>query len=251
MKIRLYSDLHLEHESFNADTRGVDVIVLAGDIGVGTKGVDWILNQRFSCPAIYVLGNHEFYKHRYPSLIRKVKERATGSNIHVLENESIEVDGVRFHGATLWTNFELFGHPISAGRECQNKMNDFRKIRKELSFSRMRALDAAMIHHQSLRWLADSLRTSTNAVNIVVTHHAPSLKSVPTLYQSDVVTAAYASDLSQFISDHEPNWWLHGHLHNSSNYQLGGCTILCNPKGYKGEMNEQFDPSFFFEVARL
>lgn len=248
MKIGLYSDLHLEFEGFNVGARSADILVFAGDIGVGTKGLDWIVNQKFSCPVIYVLGNHEFYNHRYPSLIGKIKERTAGSNIHVLENESIDIDGVNFHGATLWTNFELFGHPVSASRQCQNKISDFKKIRKEPTYSRLKAIDTAIIHRESLNWLGRSLDASTSSIDVVVTHHAPSMMSVPAMYEGDVVTAAYASELSKFIDNHNPDYWLHGHLHNSSHYQLGGCKVLCNPKGYRGEVNESFDPAFLFTV---
>ena len=111
MNIRLYSDLHIEFEDFIADAKDVDVVVLAGDIDIGVRGVDWIIRQQFKCPVICSLGNHEYYKHLYPSLAGKVKEYATGNNIHVLENGSVDIGGVRFHGATLWTNFELFGDP--------------------------------------------------------------------------------------------------------------------------------------------
>ena len=91
----------------------------------------------------------------------------------------------------------------------------------------------AMIHHESLRWLSESLDKSTAPVNIVVTHHAPSIRSVPVHYQSHIITAAYASDLSKFIISHQPNYWFHGHLRNSASYQLSDCRVLCNPKGYK------------------
>ena len=138
MNIRLYSDLHIEFEDFIAEAKDVDVVVLAGDIDIGVRGVDWIIRQRFQCPVVYVLGNHEYYKHRYPSLVGKVKEYAAGNNIHVLENDNVDIDGVRFHGATLWTNFELFGDPKLAGPECQQLMTDFRKIRIEPSYSKIK-----------------------------------------------------------------------------------------------------------------
>src|SRR5690606_38950499 len=109
-----------------------------------------------------------------------------------------DIDGIRFHGATLWTNFELFGDPRVAGYECQQKMNDFRRIRKEPSYSKLLARDVSGIHHRSLKWLGESLRCSDKAVNVVVTHHAPSLRSVPIHYQSDIVSAAYASNLESF-----------------------------------------------------
>lgn len=248
MNIRLYSDLHTEFEGFEAQSEGADVVVLAGDVGVGVKGVDWILKQKFDCPVIYVLGNHEYYKHRYPSLIEKIKVYAAGTDIYVLENESVEVGGVRFHGATLWTDFELFGDSKLAGYECQQIMNDFKRIKKEPTYSKLRSIDVAMIHYQSIKWLSGSLSNSSSSTNVVVTHHAPSMHSVPPHYKSDVVAAAYASDLSKFIGEHSPNYWLHGHLHNSSNYTLGSCTVLCNPKGYKGEVNKDFDPHFLFTI---
>ncbi len=248
MNIRLYSDLHIEFEEFKAEAKGADAVVLAGDIDIGVRGIDWILRQEFDCPVIYVLGNHEYYKHRYPGLIDKVKVRAAGNNIHVLENESVEINGIRFHGATLWTDFKIFGDPRDAGYECQKIMTDFKLIRKEPSYSKLRSIDVAMIHHESLRWLAESLNCSSSSLNVVVTHHAPSIRSVPAHYRSDIVTAAYASDLSDFISEYKPNYWLHGHLHNSSNYRLGVCNVISNPKGYKGEVNEWFDPSFLFTV---
>jgi len=248
MKIRLYSDLHIEFEDFCASAEGADVIVLAGDIDIGIKGIDWVKRQNFNCPVIYVLGNHEYYKHRYPSLIGKVKAHAQGKNIHVLENESVDIDGVRFHGATLWTNFELFGDPRVAGYECQQVMTDFKQIRKEPSFSKLRSLDVAVIHSQSINWLSNSLKQSEGLTNVVVTHHAPNIESVPQRYKDDITAAAYASDLSKFVDEHKPDFWLHGHLHASSHYQLGSCQVACNPRGYSGELNDEFDPLFTLEV---
>lgn len=192
---------------------------------------------------IYILGNHEYYGNRYPNLITKARQ-AAGTRVHVLENEFVDIDGIRFHGATLWTNFELFGDARIAGYECQQTMNDFRRIRKEPSYSKLLARDVSGIHHGSLKWLSESLRRSDKAVNIVVTHHAPSLKSVPKRYRSDIVSAAYASNLESFIEDHKPDYWLHGHLHSSSSYQIGLCTVVCNPRGYEDELNELFDPNF-------
>ncbi|QYJ95698.1 metallophosphoesterase [Shewanella spartinae] len=249
MKIRLYSDLHIEFQDFEATTSEVDVVVLAGDIDIGTKGVDWITRQNFKCPVIYVLGNHEYYKHRYPSLIDKIKTRAVQPNIHVLENESVEIDGVRFHGATLWTDFQIFGDARISGYQCQQRMTDYKKIRKEPSYSKLRSIDVAEIHNRSLMWLSDSLKNSTSNVNVVVTHHAPHMLSVPEYYKADILCAAYASDLMAFIQEHKPDYWLHGHLHNSANYHIESCNVLCNPKGYKGEENEEFDPTFCFTLG--
>ncbi|WP_020406237.1 metallophosphoesterase [Hahella ganghwensis] len=248
MNIQLFSDLHIEFEDFEAHCDGADVVVFAGDIHIGVKGIEWIERQNINCPIIYVLGNHEYYRHKYPSLIRKVKARVAGTNIHVLENESVDINGVRFHGATLWTNFELYGNPKVAGYECQQVMTDFKKIRKEPSYSKLRSLDVAIIHAHSMHWLSQSLNDSPAALNVVVTHHAPSIKSVPQRYKENIVTAAYASNLESFIEEFKPDLWLHGHLHNSSNYYVGCCNIRCNPRGYVDERNAEFDPRLLISL---
>lgn len=248
MNLRLFSDLHIEFDAFKASSEGADVIVLAGDIDLGVRGIDWIEKQGFDCPVVYVLGNHEYYKHRYPGLVNKIKDRAAGKDIHVLENQSVDLDGVRFHGTTLWTNFELFGDPQLAGYQCQQIMNDYHLIKKEPSYSKLRSIDVSRIHYKSIKWLSDSLKESKSSLNVVVTHHAPSLESVPERYRSNIITAAYASDLTQFIEDHRPDYWMHGHLHHSSNYLIGDCRVLCNPKGYGKEENPGFDPLWSHEL---
>ena len=60
-------------------------------------------------PVLYVAGNHEHYDERIGRLHEKLREAAAGSNVHILENETFELDGYRFFGATLWTDFNLFG----------------------------------------------------------------------------------------------------------------------------------------------
>lgn len=50
MQIRLYSDLHTEFSDFELNAEGADVLVLAGDIGVGTKGLEWLKRQKNSVP---------------------------------------------------------------------------------------------------------------------------------------------------------------------------------------------------------
>ena len=85
-----------------------DVVILAGDVNIGTKGIEWIKSAIPNKPVIYVLGNHEYYKGSYPKTLNKILALASDSNVHVLENRSIIIDNVRFHGATLWTDFSLF-----------------------------------------------------------------------------------------------------------------------------------------------
>ncbi|GAA4197383.1 hypothetical protein GCM10022289_04530 [Pedobacter jeongneungensis] len=112
MKIQIISDLHQEFGVSELSFRNADLVILAGDINLGTKGIEWIKENIPDKPVIYVLGNHEYYKGTYPNTLRKIVELSKASNVHVLENNFVEFEGVRFYGATLWTDFSLFGNPM-------------------------------------------------------------------------------------------------------------------------------------------
>jgi len=248
MKIQLYSDLHIEFEAFEARLENADVLVFAGDIEVGKSAIEWLNGLDMDKPIIYVLGNHEYYKSTYPKLLGELKGAITRNNIHLLENESVTINDVTFHGCTLWTDFELFGDPRLAGYECQQVMTDFRRIRRLPNYSKLRAIDVSVIHRRSLKWLGASLDAASGC-NVVVTHYAPSLRSVPECYKNDIVTAGYASNLEEFVNMHSIDLWLHGHLHSSSDYRIGGCRVVCNPRGYKGEFNPGFEIEKIVEVG--
>ena len=127
-----------------------------------------------------------------------MKEQTKNSNIHVLEKDVFSFNGVNFLGCTLWTNFELFGDPRLSGYQCQQVMTDFRKIRLSPKYSKMRSIDVASMHRQSAVWLQKKLKELQGQKNIVISHHAPSTKSVPEQYLNDVISASYASDLNRF-----------------------------------------------------
>lgn len=249
MKILVLSDLHIEFEAYQVDRLGADVVVLAGDVHVKDKGLKWAINNISNIPVIYVMGNHEFYGSAYPKLVDKLKEESKGSNIHILEKDSVSIDGVNFLGCTLWTDFNLFGDSRKDGYQCQQVMTDYKKIRLSPRFSKIRSIDIFSIHRKSLNWLTNKLSELEGQKNIVVTHHAPSLRSVPDYYKDNVISAAYASNLENVIEKHNPRAWIHGHLHNSSNYQIKKTQVVCNPRGYSDERNHEFDDNFIIEIT--
>lgn len=85
---------------------------------------------------------------------------------------------------------------------CQSQMNDYKYIKRDPSYSKMRTIDIYRIHNKSVAWLKQSLKDSEGLKNIVITHHAPSIKSVPEEYKNISVTAAYASNLEDFILEY-------------------------------------------------
>ena len=248
MKLQVLSDLHLEFQPFHIPTTDADVVILAGDISVRDRGLTWAIQNIPDKPVLYILGNHEYYGSAHPKLIGKLKAQAEGTNVHILENDAIDINGYRFLGCTLWTDFALFGEPRLAGIEATQSMNDFRKIRRSPGYSRLRSIDAAVLHRQSLTWLRQALTAHDASKTVVITHHAPSDRSIPPQYTTDILSAAYASSLEDFILQTQPKLWLHGHTHHSWNYHIEATQVLCNPRGYPGEFNPAFNPTLTLKL---
>ncbi|QQD17458.1 metallophosphoesterase [Spongiibacter nanhainus] len=249
MKLLVLSDLHLEFGPLEVDSGYADVVVLAGDIHLKTRGVEWAKETFPNQPVVMVLGNHEYYGEKYPNLLEKAKIAAQDSNVRVLENESIEINGVRFLGCTLWTDLRLQGDPRMAGYFCQQEMTDFKKIRVAPRYSKLSPVSMTRIHEKSLSWLRTQLQTPFSGKTVVVTHHAPSARSISEAHREELTSAAYASHLDDVVETSSASLWVHGHLHNSSDYTLSNTRVVCNPRGYlPDELNPNFETNYVVEV---
>ncbi len=259
MKIQLLSDTHWEYLGDEYDLPDIeptnaDVIVLAGDIHNGYLGIIWAAKQmeRLNTPVIYVAGNHEYYTFDIDSLHRDLKKVAKIYGVHYLQNDSIVIDGVRFLGSTLWTNYGK-GHP-GLMQSAQMRVNDHRYIfdkkwwstkagkktgerwlesfgLTEKSKERFLPHAAYSKHKQAIRWLKKALDTHHDGKTVIVTHHAPLYNSIQSLIQKDTLLnpeywypdprdrlnlyriASYASDLSELIQTHHKNINLWLHGH--------------------------------------
>lgn len=249
MKIQILSDLHNEFGLIDFEKAEVDLLVAAGDIDNGTKGLEWLLSQNLGIPVIYVLGNHEYYYHAYPQLVIRLKTLAKGTNIKVLEDEAVQFGDVTFHGATLWSNFELYGDPKIAALVAQQRMNDYKQIQSSVENEKLRSTDTRNIFLRSFHWIDQSLTESTTKCNVVVTHHAPSPRSLPEIFKGNPLGAAFASDLESFILDKAPNLWIHGHLHGFRDYTIGKTRVISNPRGYPSEPDWGWQEGFVVELG--
>lgn len=148
----------------------------------------------------------------------------------------------------MWTDFELFGDPKIAGYACQQNMNDFRLIRVDPGYSKLRSIDVHRIHYRSLNWLRKSLKESEVKTNVVITHHAPSPKSIPVQFKNELVSAGYASNLEDFIVETNPAIWIHGHVHEPFDYYIGQTRIICNPHGYIHEPYNGYNANLVLDI---
>lgn len=253
MKLHILSDIHLEFGNLRLPEVDAGVTVLAGDIGVGLAGLEWAL-QTFQRPVIYVMGNHEFYGQRsMPDLWRKAREKVAGTHVHLLENDAVEIDGVRFLGSTLWTDFELFGDR-EGGMQAALDMNDYWSIITNYGAgytsnraTRLTPKDTLRMHQESVSWLSKELGKQNDQPVVVVTHTAPHRGSLHPKYEHHRISPAFVSDLDGLVQ--HADLWIHGHTHDSFDYLAGKCRVVCNPRGYAGrELNPGFDPGLVVEV---
>lgn len=209
MKLLVLSDLHLEFGRLSTviDGRGIeegaDVVVLAGDIAEGERGIRWARETSISNEIIYVAGNHEFYSHGFEALIDRMREVARQMDVHFLERDEVTISGVRFLGTTLWTNFELYGSQAVAMHFGGKRMNDFQYIKTFRGFARQadggialrnfKPEDARHEHDLSVARLNAELANGDPARTVVVTHHAPSRQSLHPRFDGDDLSPCYIS----------------------------------------------------------
>ncbi len=248
MRLQILSDLHLEFAPFHLAGVAADVLVLAGDIGVGEAGLRWALEACRETPVIYVLGNHEFYHHSIPSVTEELKEMARGTNVHVLENDSVQIGNVTFLGAALWTDFALHGNAAQGELDAEVALNDFRHIRVFPKFTRFRPADARRMHLKSVRWLQQQFHELAGRKSVVVTHHAPSSRSIQPECLADSLNPGFASNLEPLVKAGGARLWVHGHIHNAVDYKLGDTRVVANPRGYPTEYVPGFNAAMVVEV---
>jgi len=249
VKIQVLSDLHLEMNSCEVPVVG-DVIVLAGDIDVGTEGIAWAKEQFAGRPVVYVAGNHEFYRRLFPDLLDELRAEADGSNVVFLENDAFVIGGVRFLGTTLWTDFTLNGHARQAINMAAAKhgINDFRAIKKATG-ELLRPADVAEAHRRSVQWLRARLSEAHEGPTVVVTHHVPCIMSTHPQNRFDPLTAAFVNNLENLILDHQPAIWISGYTHYCSDYRIGNTRLISNQRGYSDlDDTGGFDPGLVIEV---
>lgn len=242
------SDLHLEFASNRVDVPnvdGVDLVVLAGDIGVGLGGLAWAA-QIEALAVVYVPGNHEFYGHDRPSLLARLRDAAAKfDHLHVLDNQTLDlrIDGQvwRVLGATLWTDFA--GGPIgveAAKRIVEHGLNDFRLIRE--GGDRFTTGDAVMLNAESRGFIERNLAAARAdpgvAGTVVVTHHAPLMvEFTPMQFIGGPYNPGFCSNWPELFERHWIEAWIADHTHKADvDCTVAGCRILSRQLGYPGEL---------------
>jgi Icc-related predicted phosphoesterase len=276
MKIQIVSDLHLEFGDIEIKNKGADVLVLSGDICVAEDLYDHrpdspivLKSKRQDSAAryrnffarvsdefdevVYVAGNHEHYHGKWKKAHDVLAdELAQFENVHYLERACFVYKGVTFVGGTMWTDMNK-GDPLTL-HAVRDMMNDFAVIRDDTrGYTPLKPATVAERFRETVGYF-NAVISNLNPEDkvVVVTHHAPSYLSVNENYKNEtLMNGAYASDLSEFILDRQQiKLWTHGHMHDPSDYMIGNCRIVCNPRGYEGyqECAEHFNGGVVVEI---
>jgi hypothetical protein len=272
MKFGLMSDVHLEFGEYEGPMGEGDTLLLAGDIHVAAYLASQhpqILahdmagrTERFMTRAfenydqvVQVMGNHEHYQGLYDytgNVLRAKLGAWSNGRYTLLDNEAIESEGVVIYGATMWTDFN--GNDPLTKADAAYGMNDYRQIHKfdesDLMEQRKLQPDDVYIDHMAAR---QNLREITNFARsegkkmVVMTHHAPSERSIHPGFRHSSLNPMYYSKMEHFCGD-PVAVWVHGHVHHTHDYEINGTRVLCNPRGYVGHENTNFNPLLQFEV---
>ena len=253
MKIALASDVHLEFGALELhNTENADVLILSGDICVakhlnGEHHHDARYRKFFKecCErfpkVVYVLGNHEHYTYDVQETVAYLKQELAYDNLHILENETVDILDYTFIGATVWTNMNeedslTLYHISSMMSDFQSIKNSVRTLNAWGKPARLTPEDTVKFHKKSMDYINHVVNNGPDKKYIVVGHHCPSFKSVHPKYAHDkIMNGAFASDLDDFIA-YRPQikLWTHGHTHEPFDYVIGETRVVCNPRGYSG-----------------
>jgi glutaredoxin-related protein len=259
MRVNVISDLHLEFGDL--ELPGGDVLVLSGDAcesrtlrkykydpqNIMSEPGDPKRQDRAARffneevtkyrRCIYVMGNHEHYHGKYHKTHHELIAEMP-DNVEVLEQQHVEIDGVLFLGATLWTSCNK-GDPMTM-QHLKHAMSDYSAITYHDSmrniYRKLDPRDTMEDYSKTVQYFRTMCELNRDKKIVVCTHHAPTFESVAPHWRHDrEMNGGYASDLSDFILDNENIlYWTHGHMHDPSDYMVGQCRVICNPRGYAG-----------------
>ncbi len=276
MRIAILSDTHHEFGTQIEQavlTEPVDVLILAGDIDKAGRSAARALaiGNNLAKHIVFIAGNHEFYGERVDKARRKLNDSvaeymesynaqeesraaltALGLKseampaLHFLDNTFVDIDGYRFVGATLWTDFNLYGNQPLAMWDAEQAMNDYRRIKVEKNgvYRKLIAKDVLSENLVSSQFIWDQIITraydNLEAKTVVITHHAPDAMSIDDDFQGSNLNPAYANNFGNRLAyEAGPRLWVHGHMHCHKDYVIGNTQVICNPYGYPGQLPDR------------
>jgi predicted phosphodiesterase len=237
MKVNILSDIHIEFNrkfKFNKN----ETYLVAGDIGHIDNSIPFLSKLDKSTKVIFIAGNHEFYNNSIEGYETLKLEFKDSENITFLQDNYITLNGVNIYGTTLWSSLDSSLDTNTLYKHGKDGMNDFKFIKYKNAL--LDPSDLVDFYNDALSKMTSFLQEKKNEKTIIMTHNSPSHSSNLSKYRTSLLNPFFCNKMDDYILEHKPNVWIHGHLHNTTLYKIGDTRIICNPLGYPYEnMNKR------------
>jgi Icc-related predicted phosphoesterase len=254
--IALHSDLHLERQGLPKDwlQEVPDILILAGDIiriDDSYRLLTDLAEKYEDMQILYVTGNHEYYDIENMLEAERILKASLMSHerIHFLQNDTIEINGIRFLGTTGWSRMLSLGieKQLEAKYLVGYSINDFRLIGYE---DRVFNVDDCIeLGEQQYEWLKAELSKATDCKHtVVITHFSPSLKLRNTQFPVDEMSAYFHASFDDLIEEYQPDMWMFGHTHANFDIHMGKTRVISNQKGYGRECINSYQPDWVISL---
>src|SRR3546814_15274411 len=201
VRLNILSDLHLGQSGLPLPETQADIVVLAGDIARHREAIAWASNV--SKPVRYVPGNHEFYGGALGATVQQLRQLAQGSSVPILDNDESVLHGVRFLGSTLWNDFNLYGAKPreQAIEQALGFIRDFVRIQSDtIPGSNLAPPELEALFDANRAWLKHKLDMPFDGPTVVITHHAPSPRSIHPRYEGSLIRSEeHTSELQSLM----------------------------------------------------
>lgn len=256
MKLKLFSDIHLEFREYLFDHIHLPhnddketALLLSGDISTGTSAIPFIeeMCKNFKY-VIMISGNHEYYGQDFDKVNSdwaNYEQSGSPGNFHFLYNDWRILDGIRFLGGTMWTSFG--NKDLISMRYASQRMNDYAAIkRNNMSLT---TEFVAEEHDRFINFLSQKLDENFNGPTVVLSHHSPG-NALRLRGRKERGDDCYFADIENLIGKSDKiSLWVHGHVHQSYDYMINNTRVVCNPYGYWGHsVNGNFNRQIILEV---
>jgi Icc-related predicted phosphoesterase len=270
MRCHYLSDLHVESQSFQTALPKGDVLIIAGDLcharcldparidrySVEQRGrVMRVIDEavRKFAHVLLIAGNHEHYDGVFDDTADLLRRNLPG--VTVLDNQVIDIEGVRFFGGTLWT--DLSDQTEAEITALRKGMGEYffvktRTCAPDQPLAKLSPKDTHGAHEIAWARLREVVTAEPHRQTVVITHHAPSRLGLNPRFAESALNPAYASSLDEDIATFENvPVWVHGHTHIARTYRIGNTVVRSNALGFaaKGGAAPGFSVKAHFEIG--
>lgn len=252
-KVQLMSDLHLDSARIKIDVSASDIVLILGDTTFEDENWYWLFDRLDGKKTIVIPGNHDYDGHDVATRDEEIKDIAKKyENIYYLNNETVVLDGIRFIGSCLWTDFKA-DEPYLSQKSSMTLAQNIAHL-KTIAYNgkRLSIEDIVQLNDKSVKFLEQQLSETSIYPTVVLTHFAPSIQSVSKEYLKGENSYHVVSlDRLMGLSD----YWFHGHIHTSCDYIHNGTRVMVNARGnssqYDLNSNNYFNAQEIIEIQEF